>query len=143
MGGSVGLLSDESTTGQAGTQTMPSSANKHVATTFNVSLCFNTPLIRIDLPPTFLLRISKESLDFVYSDSGLPIINFPYHSILCWNSDGSKFRFTLDDSGDITAPPSSAEKPQITHVIQLSTSKGKEIETNLMATIRYEMFYID
>jgi len=139
MGGSVGIIADQNETSSslqpASSSGSPLHSLSKSATSFLVSLHCESPLIRTEMPSSFYLKIAKESLDFVHKDSLLSIINFPYHSILCWMHDNSMFQFTLDDSGDVTTDSSVPEK--ITYIIQLRTSRGKEIADILMSTVRY------
>jgi hypothetical protein len=135
--GAAGSILDDDTYGGAVTtpKTSPTKPKKVVdptATypTFIVSLS-HWPGKLISLPDQFKLRISYESMDFVRSEDGAPLVQFPFQNIICWGSSPQNFQFKVFD-----LQSSEIEKRDKGILISLKTSQGKMIEEATMSTVQ-------
>ena len=82
----------------------------------------------------FFLRLGKESVDFVDKDTKLPLLNFPYQSILCWGSTLDTFRFTVETrvEGELRGDGRMYKQDKIT----VQTGLGRVIERDIMKMVR-------
>lgn len=85
----------------------------------------------IRLPDRFTLRISLESLDFVETETGKPLVQFPFQNILCWGSSSKVFQFSVFDVENCLNGKGSETIP-----IYLRTTEGRLIEKWIMENVR-------
>lgn len=120
----------------ASAQTSASSTNLS-SSTFPVSLaCWSNEHIK--LPDQFQLHISYESLDFVNTTNGLPLVQFPFQNIICWGSNPNSFQFRVFDLEN-----DDPEKRMHGIMISVNTRQGKAIEDATMATVQKLMVDIN
>ena len=107
---------------------------------FVVSLGFwPSNLPEISLPESFKLRISYESLDFIYIDNSHPIIQFPFQNIICWGSSAQNFQFKVFNYEKVEV----GDKKENGILISLRTTQGRMIEEATMATVQKLMIDIN
>lgn len=95
---------------------------------------FNHPI-----PARFLLRLCRESLDFVDNKTLAPILQFPFQQIICWGSTVSTFRFHVYNYENVSDGPNDAK--DICFI--LKTTEGKNIEDMTMKTVKLLMVDMD
>ena len=105
--------------------------------TFDVSLGF-WPGRSVQLPDTFRLRVSYESLDFIRSENDEPLVQFPFQNIICWGSSRQNFQFKVFDFEN-TDP----EKKDNGILISLKSTQGRLIEDATMSTVQKLMVDIN
>jgi hypothetical protein len=108
------------------------------APTFVVSLGFWRDK-SINLPDSFKLRISYESLDFVRIDDDTPIIQFPFQNIICWGSSQHYFQFKIFDLSEKSGKDGKATGI----LISLKTLQGRVIEETTMSIVQKLMVDIN
>lgn len=96
------------------------------------------PGCTITLPESFILRLSSESLDFVSSETGLPLVQFPFQNIICWGQSTRSFQFKIFDL--TKANPQERDNGVL---IELRTTQGKVIADTTMAIVRKLMATMD
>ena len=75
------------------------------------------------LPSNIILKISRESLDILSSETSIPLLQFPYQNILCWGSSSSIFQFTVVINNNNNLK------------VIMRTQYGKQIEDTTMSTV--------
>jgi hypothetical protein len=113
-----------------GAGSVRSKGSKIDLSTFTVQLGF-WPGRTVELPETFKLRISYESLDFVRLEDDAPLIQFPFQNIICWGSSRQNFQFKVFDFQN--ADP---EKKDSGILISLKSTQGRLIEDATMSTVQ-------
>ena len=83
------------------------------------------------LPSNIILKISRESLDILSSDTSIPLLQFPYQNILCWGSSSSIFQFTVVINNNNNLK------------VIMKTQYGKQIEDTTMSTVLTLMTLMD
>ena len=83
------------------------------------------------LPSNIILKISRESLDILSSDTSIPLLQFPYQNILCWGSSSSIFQFTVVINNNNNLK------------VIMRTQYGKQIEDTTMSTVLTLMTLMD
>jgi len=83
------------------------------------------------LPSNIILKVSRESLDILSSDTSIPLLQFPYQNILCWGSSSSIFQFTVVINNNNNLK------------IIMKTQYGKQIEDTTMSTVLNLMTLMD
>eukprot|EP01040_Poterioochromonas_malhamensis_P009040 gene9040-9788_t len=129
-------LTNSNNKSKANQTTSSTTANPQYPT-FDVSLGF-WPGNHLPLPDKFKLKISYESLDFVRSDNELPIIQFPFQTIICWGSSSQNFQFKIFDINK-----SSEEGRDTGILISLKTTQGRIIEDATMSNVQKLMIDIN
>ncbi len=129
-------LTNNNNKSKANQTTSSTTANSQYPT-FDVSLGF-WPGNHLPLPDKFKLKISYESLDFVRSDNELPIIQFPFQTIICWGSSSQNFQFKIFDINK-----SSEEGRDTGILISLKTTQGRIIEDATMSNVQKLMIDIN
>lgn len=84
----------------------------------------------LTIPDEFFIRLSYESLDLLHTNTLLPIIQFPYQSIICWGSSAKIFQFN--------AFPTTLNSNKLKETIKIivNTTVGKDIDVMTMSKIR-------
>lgn len=96
--------------------------------TYRVKLKEN--LSDLTLPDEFVLRLAYESLDILDLKTHLPLLQFPYQSIICWGSSVELFQFNA------FPPIVGVEKEKETIKISVLTNCGKGIDAMIMKQIK-------
>ena len=86
---------------------------------------------QIVLPFEFILRLSYESLDILEIATSLPIIQYPYQSIICWGSSPKIFQFNAFPN----ASNLNCDKKEPIKIV-VNTTQGKIIDSSTMKQIR-------
>lgn len=139
MGAAGSVLDDEKQSASPGARGSPGKKpivlEKSPEFTVHLHRWPNCP---IPLPETFILRLSSESLDFVHTESGLPLVQFPFQNIICWGQSSRSFQFKIFD-----LTKTSSEERDNGVLIELRTTQGKLIADTTMATVRKLMETMD
>jgi len=108
------------------------SSSERKPVTFKVTLseCSVGSHQGIDIPEEFFIRLSYESLDLLNSGTLVPIVQFPYQSIICWGSGNKIFQFNAFPT------TLNSNKSKETIKIVVNTPQGKDIDVMTMAKIR-------
>lgn len=99
------------------------------APTFRVRITENESAVQ--LPMDIILRIAYESLDVLNVDTMIPVLQFPFQSIICWGSNPSFFQFTA-----FPTVAGAVDKRKDSIRITMKTVQGRLIDTTLMSRIR-------
>lgn len=136
MGVAGSILDDEKSPTPSPSKSPAKPKTGEAAPEFQVSLS-NWANKEVELPATFLLRLSEESLDFVNMETKSPIIQFPYQNIICWGQSSRSFQFKIFDL--TKAEPARRDSGAL---IELKTLQGEKIAEATMATVRKLMAFM-